>query len=119
MPVSPKTVLKVDVRHPQEQGLKPHEIVVERALTQVDVRHPQEQGLKPELDVNVQPGVERGRRPSSTRTRIETYHAIARSDVTIKVDVRHPQEQGLKLLEGVGVALRGRLSTSVIHKNKD
>ncbi len=114
----------VDVRHPQEQGLKrlwrDYQVVDHR----VDVRHPQEQGLKPRIQGNL--GLTKScRRPSSTRTRIETRRAKAESTQdrrrrrpsstrtrieTLKgkaeesrrpmVDVRHPQEQGLKHASG-------------------
>jgi len=86
---------EVDVRHPQEQGLKLILIAARaRSTIGVDVRHPQEQGLKHD----------------ATRHR---YKLI------VAVDVRHPQEQGLKPSRNWVQAARFPKSTSVIHKNKD
>src|SRR5208283_902135 len=62
----------------------------------VDDRHPQEQGLKPDSEAMVRENQSR-RRPSSTRTRIETPCSLSWSCGRSLVDDRHPQEQGLKL----------------------
>src|SRR5208337_3926 len=73
--LSAGTPSKVDDRHPQEQGLKL--LAIRRGLRggTVDDRHPQEQGLKL-CRTHALETAAVCRRPSSTRTRIETRSPI-------------------------------------------
>ena len=83
-------------RHPLKQGLKLDSMNETSGTDPIADRHPLKQGLKQEVNGTAQTAND-NRRPTSTKTRIETYIIgdFMRGDPGIAD--RHPLKQGLKL----------------------
>ena len=105
--------------HPRKQGLKQGSPPA-RAY-QHRCRRPSSTKTRIETTVGgmVIPPVLPRRRPSSTKTRIETYTGPLCQHMADRVADHHPRKQGLKLNNGSANTTAANKSQTIIQENKD